>query len=105
MADIDDWWLSCDFMVVGGGSCGPEACGVIMAGSVSFARRPSGLFLSSLMSDPAGVRGGDCTEPTGGEGIGDCAGDFPAKSADRCLPPGICPPPIVGAVPGAGEGA
>lgn len=53
-------------MDVGGGSCGGETWGVIMAGSLKRFLCPSAaLSLSSREAVPAGVSGGECIAGAG----------------------------------------
>lgn len=55
---------------VGGGSCGGEICGVIIAGSIcAFLCSMPGLAFPSCESVPAGVRGGECMTDAGGDGL------------------------------------
>ena len=55
-------------MDVGGGSCGGETCGVIMAGSLLWS--PTATGFPSNDDVPAGVRGGECMAEAGGDGRG-----------------------------------
>jgi hypothetical protein len=54
---------------VGGGSCGGETCGVIMAASLGRFLCASGPVLSSRDDVPAGVSGGECMAAAGDEGF------------------------------------
>ena len=56
-------------MDVGGGSCGGEICGVIIAASLGRFPCPSILPFSSRVEVPAGVNGGDCMVAAGEEGV------------------------------------
>ena len=56
-------------MDVGGGSCGGETWGVIMAGSLSRFLWPSAAALSSREDVPAGVSGGECIAMAGEDGL------------------------------------
>jgi hypothetical protein len=54
---------------VGGGSCGGDICGVIMAGSFGpFLCSAVPLGLPSWEEVPAGVSGGECIAEVGGDG-------------------------------------
>lgn len=69
-----DDWLSFGFcieesMEVGGGSCGGETCGVIMAGSLGRFLCPSMAAFSSRDEVPAGVSGGECMADAGEDGM------------------------------------
>ena len=56
-------------MEVGGGSCGGETWGVIMAGSLGCFLWSPAAALSSREEVPAGVRGGECMADGDGDGL------------------------------------
>jgi hypothetical protein len=66
----DCWFWTEALIEVGGGSCGGETCGVIMAGSVRcFLCSSAPPVLSSRDDVPAGVRGGECMADPGDDGM------------------------------------